>query len=127
MLIPFTPATPNPVRLNRKWQEQLKEDRERIRRGLVTGPYDKDDFGLLNLSSARDAVVAVVTLDDINTKFYENYALIPPVIPVKANFPAQKSVSNEFILNREQLAAFMIATSHFDGEKRCQTGKLATK
>ena len=30
LLIPFTPATPNLVRLNRKWQEQLKEERERI-------------------------------------------------------------------------------------------------
>ena len=25
LLIPFTPATPNLVRINRKWQEQLKE------------------------------------------------------------------------------------------------------
>ena len=127
LLIPFTPATSNLVRLNRKWREQLKEERERIRRGLMTGAYDKDDFGVLNLSSARSAVAAVITLGDINTKFYENYALIHPVIPVEANFPTQKSIANEFTLNREQLAAFMIITSHLDGEKRCQTGKLATK
>ena len=60
-------------------------------------------------------------------KFYEDYALIPPVIPVKANFPTQKSIANEFTLNREQLAAVMIITSHLDGEKRCETGKLAIK
>ena len=93
----------------------------------MTGVYDKDDFGVLNLSSARSAVAAVITLGDINTKFYENYALIPPVIPVKANFPAQKSIADEFTLNREQLGAFMIITSHLDGEKRCQTGKLVRK
>ena len=56
------------------------------RRGLVTGAYDKDDFGVLNLSNARSAVAVVITLGDINTKFYENYALIPPVIPVKQTF-----------------------------------------
>ena len=127
LLIPFAPTTPNLVRLNRKWQEQLKEQREPIRRGLVTGAYDKDDFGMLNLSSARSAVAVVITLGDINMKFYENYTLIPPAIPVKANFPTQKSIANEFTLNREQLAAFMTITSHLDGEKRCQAGKLATK
>ena len=127
LLIPFTPATPNLVRLNRKWQEQLKEERERIRRGLVTGAYDEDDFGMLNLSSSRSAVATVITLGDINTKFYENYASIHPVIPVEASFPTQKSIANEFTLNREQLAAFMIITSHLNGEKRCQTSKLATK
>ena len=93
----------------------------------MTGVYDKDDFGVLNLSSARSAVTALITLGDINTKFYENYALIHPVIPVEASFPTQKSIANEFTLNGEQLAAFMITTSHLDGEKRCQAGKLATK
>ena len=93
----------------------------------MTGAYNKDDFGVLNLSSARSAVAAVIILGDINTKFYENYALIHPVIPVKANFPTQKSIANEFTLNREQLAAFMTTTNDLDGEKRCQTGRLATK
>ncbi|CAF4825239.1 unnamed protein product, partial [Rotaria socialis] len=123
-LVPFISATPNLVRLNAKWQEQLKTEKEQIRRGLITGNFDKDDDGMLNLDAARSAVATVVTLNNmnINTKICENYGSIPAVILVKANSCTQKSVADEFTLNREQRAAFMIITGHLDGDSRCRTG-----
>ncbi|CAF4947756.1 unnamed protein product, partial [Rotaria socialis] len=74
-LVPFISATPNLVRLNEKWQEQLKTEKEQIRRGLITGNFDKDDDGILNLDAARSAVATIVTLNNmnINTKICENY------------------------------------------------------
>ncbi|CAM4808986.1 unnamed protein product [Rotaria magnacalcarata] len=123
-LVPFISATPNLVRLNAKWQEQLKTEKEQIRRGLITGNFDKDDDGMLNLDAARSAVATVVTLNNTNTKTYESYGSIPLVISVKANSCTHKSVANEFTLNREQRAAFMIITGHLDGDSRCRTGNL---
>jgi hypothetical protein len=125
-LVPFISATPNLVRRNAKWQEQLKTEKEQIRRGLITGNFDKDDDGMLNLDAARSAVATVVTLNNmnINTKICENYGSIPAVILVKANSCTQKSVADEFTLNREQRAAFMIITGHLDGDSRCRTGNL---
>ncbi|CAF2061711.1 unnamed protein product [Rotaria magnacalcarata] len=61
---------------------------------------------------------------NINTKICENYGSIPPVISVKANSCTQKSVVDEFTLNREQRVAFMIITDHLDGDSRCRTGNL---
>jgi hypothetical protein len=37
-------------------------------------------------------------------------------------FPRKKSIADEFTLNREQSAAFMIITSHLDGDSRCRAG-----
>ncbi|CAF4618591.1 unnamed protein product, partial [Rotaria sp. Silwood2] len=79
---------------------------------------------MLNLDTARSAVASVVTLNNINTKTYENYGSIPPVISVKTNSCIQKSVADEFTLNREQRAVFMIITGHLDGDSLCRTGNL---
>jgi hypothetical protein len=38
------------------------------------------------------------------------------------NFPTQKSIADEFTLNKEQRAAFMIITSHLDGDSRYRSG-----
>ncbi|CAF1382354.1 unnamed protein product [Rotaria sordida] len=121
-LVPFVFATPNLVHLNTKWQEQLKMEKERIRRNLITGNYDKTD-GVLDLYAAKDAIITVVNPNNYNTNNFENYAPILPVASViTTSYPTQKSVADELTLNREQRAAFMIITSHLDGDKQCHTG-----
>ncbi|CAF4499574.1 unnamed protein product [Rotaria sp. Silwood2] len=57
-LVPFICATPNLIRLNTKWQEQLKTEKERVRKGLITGTYANAD-DTLDLHAAKDAVVTV--------------------------------------------------------------------
>jgi hypothetical protein len=109
--------------MNTKWQEQLKAEKERVRRGLITGNYDKED-DTLNLHAARDAVITVINPNNYNSNNLENYGPILPVVSVTTNFPTQKSIADEFTLNREQRAAFMIITSHLDGDSRCRTGTL---
>ncbi|CAF1100332.1 unnamed protein product [Rotaria sordida] len=118
-LIPFLCATPHLVQLNAKWQKQLKIEKERVRRSLIIGNYDKDD-DTLDLFAIRDAVVTVVNPNNYSTNNFENYGSILPVLKVIHNFPTQASIINEFTLNREQRAAFMIITSHLDGDNRCR-------
>jgi hypothetical protein len=109
--------------MNTKWQEKLKAEKERVRRGLITGNYDQED-GALDLHAARDAVVTVTNPNNYNNSNLENYGSILPVVAVTTNFPSQKSTADEFTLNREQRAAFMIITSHLDGDSRCRIGML---
>lgn len=109
--------------MNTKWQEQLKAEKERVRRGLITGNYDKED-DMLNLQAARDAVVTVINPNNYTSNNLENYGPILPVVSVTTNFPNQKSIVDEFTLNTEQRATFMIITSHLDGDNICRTGKL---
>ena len=120
-LIPFVSATQNLVLLSKKWQEQLKTERERVRRTLITGNYDTAD-DTLDLHAVQDAIVTVMDPTGNNNNNLENYGSILPVVSVTTNFPTQKSIADEFTLNREQLVAFMIITSHLDGDSRCRTG-----
>jgi PIF1-like helicase len=120
-LAPFVSATPTLIRLNTTWKEQLKTEKERVRHGLITGNYDKED-GTLDFDAAMDAVVTVMDLKHSGKSNLENCGSILPVVLVTTNFPSQKTIADEFTLNREQRAAFMIITSHLDGDTRCRTG-----
>lgn len=119
--IPFVSATPKLIQLNTKWQEQLKTEKERVRRSLITGNYNRTD-DTLDLDDAKDVVVTVVNPSNYNTNNLENYGSILPVASIATNFSTQKTIADEFTLNREQRAAFMIITGHLDGDSRCRTG-----
>lgn len=123
-LVPFLSATPNHVRLNASWQEQVKIEKERARRSLITGSYEASWDGTLDLDAVNCAVVTLVNPNNYNTNNFENNCSILPVISVTTNLPTQKSIVDEYTLNREQRAAFMIITSHLDGDSRCRTGKF---
>ena len=124
-LIPFVCATQNLILQDKKWQEQLKNERERVRRTLITGSYAVADDPL-DLDVPEDAIVTVRNLNNDNddNKNLENDRSIPPVVSVATNLPTQKSTADEFTLNREQRAAFMIITSHLDGDIRHRTGNF---
>ncbi|CAF4318295.1 unnamed protein product [Rotaria magnacalcarata] len=76
----------------------------------------------LDLNAAKDAVITMVNSNTYKKNIFENYGSILPVVSITTNFPTQKSIADEFTLNREQRAAFMIITSHLDGDSRCRTG-----
>ncbi|CAF1233900.1 unnamed protein product [Rotaria magnacalcarata] len=119
--VPFVSATPDLVQLNKKWQEQLKTEGERVRRSLITGNCDRMD-DTLDLNAAKDAVITMVNSNTYKKNIFENYGSILPVVSITTNFPIQKSIADEFTLNRKQRTAFMIITSHLDGDSRCRTG-----
>ncbi|CAF4653803.1 unnamed protein product, partial [Rotaria sp. Silwood2] len=103
------------------YPNQKATEKERVRRSLITGNYDKAD-NTLDLHAAKDAVVTVVNPNNYKNNNFENYGWILPVVSVTTNFPTPKTIADEFTLNREQRAAFMIITSHLDGDSRCRTG-----
>ena len=107
--------------MNTKWQEQLKAEKERVRRGLITGNFDKEDE-TLDLHAGKAAVVTVMSANNYDSNNLENYGSILPVVSIITNCPTQKSIADEFTLNREQRASCMIITSHVDGDNRCRTG-----
>ena len=101
----------------------MKTERERARRTLITGDYDTAGDSL-DVHIEKDAMVTVINTisDDNNNSHMENDGSTPAVVSVTTNVPTQKSISDEFTLNREQRAAFMIITSHLDGDSRCRAG-----
>ncbi len=120
-IVPFVSATSNLIRLNTKWQEQLKAEKERIRQILITGNYANAD-DKLDYDPVKVAVVTSINPNNYTSNTLENYGSILPVVAVTTGYPTQKSIVDEYTLNREQRAAFVIITSHLDGDKRCHTG-----
>ncbi|CAF4277538.1 unnamed protein product, partial [Adineta steineri] len=121
-IVPFVSATPNLVRLNTKWQEQLKTEKERVRRSLITGKYEKTD-DTLDYDSIQDALVTMVNPNNYNMNTFDNYTPILPVASVTTTgCSSQQSIIEDYTLNREQRAAFMIITSHLDGDKERHIG-----
>jgi hypothetical protein len=121
-LVPFVSATPNLVRLNTKWQEQLKSEKERVRRSLITGSYNKTD-DILDYDTIQDAVVTLINPINYSINTPNDYNSILPVASITTtSYSTQKNIADEYTLNREQRAAFMIITSHLDGDKQCRTG-----
>ncbi|CAF5026682.1 unnamed protein product, partial [Rotaria sp. Silwood1] len=62
-LVSFVSATSDLVRLNTKWQKQLRNEKERVRRNLMNGSHEKDWDGTLDLNAAKDAVITMRTED----------------------------------------------------------------
>ena len=98
----------------------MKIEKERIRRRLISGK-DYNDDGILDFKDVTNAVVTVVNPYDNLTNFEKNTS-IPTVLVVKNNYSTQSSIIEEFTLNKEQKAAFLIITSHLDSDSRCRTG-----
>lgn len=126
-IVPFVSATSNLVRLNRRWQEQLKAAKERIRQILVSGNYadDKLDYDAddkLDYDAVKLVVVTSINPNNYTSNMPENFGSILPVIAATTVYSTQKCIADEYTLNREQQAAFMIITSHLDGDKRSHTG-----
>ena len=83
-------------------------------------PCNTDDT--LDYNAVNDALVTSTNSNNYNLNTLENHGSIPSVIAIATSYPTQKSVADEFRLNKEQRAAFMITTSHLEGDKRCRTG-----
>lgn len=120
----FVPSTSDLVRLNTKWQEQLKAERERVRRNLITGKHYKIG-NESNIDDMEDTVVTLINSTSSNMNISDNYNSILPVASVTSTtYCNQKTIADQYTLNREQKAAFMIITSHLDGDKQSLTGML---
>ena len=105
-------------------EEWTKSERGQGLVPVTTGNYAKED-DTLDLHPIQNAVVTVVDWNNHDTNEFQHHGSILPVPSVATQFPSQKSVADEFTLNREQRAAFMIITSHLYGDNRSRTGTSA--
>lgn len=121
-MTPFVPINAELVRLNATWKQQLKNERDRVRRSLISGNQVQDDEASI-FDAVKDATVKVI--DSRATRFddVDCFGSVPPLVAVTTKFPSQQTIAEEFTLNRDQRAAFMIITSHLDGDPRCRSGK----
>lgn len=120
----FVPSTPKLLQLNATWKQQLKTERERVRRALITGNPAKDNESL-DFDATDDAIITVIESRAIRSGDHlDNFGSIPPLVSMITKFPSQQTIADEFTLNCEQRAAFMIITSHLDGDARCHTGEF---
>ena len=122
-IVSFVSGTHNLVRLNTKWQQQLKAEKERIRRILITSGHDNTD-DMLDYNTINDAFVTSTNSNNYNLNTLENYGSILPVIAVTTSSRTQKSVADEYTLKREQRATFVIITSHLKGDKLTPVAKV---
>lgn len=125
-MCPFIPVNDKLHRLNTMWKEQLKSERDRVRQNLIAG-NQAEDSGILSFDTIKNATVTVVGIETIHHEEFDRLSAIPPLVCVTTKFPSQQSIVDEFTLNREQRAAFMIITSHLDGDIRCRIGKFALR
>ncbi|CAF1554069.1 unnamed protein product, partial [Adineta ricciae] len=76
-----------------------------------------------NTDDMEDTVVTLINSTSSNMNMRDNYNSILPVAAViSTTYCNQKSVADQDPLNREQKAAFMIITSHLDGDKPSRIG-----
>ncbi|CAF1690584.1 unnamed protein product [Adineta ricciae] len=97
-------------------------ERERVRRNLIASKnYKTGDES--NTDDMEDTVVTLINSTSSNMNMRDNYNSILPVAAViSTTYCNQKSVADQDPLNREQKAAFMIITSHLDGDKPSRIG-----
>ncbi|CAF4317774.1 unnamed protein product, partial [Adineta steineri] len=91
-------------------------------RSLITGKYDKTD-DTLDYDSIQDALVTMVNPNNYNINRFDNYTPILPVASATTtSYSTQQSIIEDYTLNREQQAAFLIITNHLDGDKERHKG-----
>ncbi|CAF1652872.1 unnamed protein product, partial [Adineta ricciae] len=70
------------------------------------------------MDDIEDTVVTLINSTNSNMNMSDNYNSILPVASVTSTtYCNQKSVADQYTPNGEQKAAFMIITSHLDGDK----------
>lgn len=125
-MIPFVPANSKLLQLNATWKDQLKRERDRVRQSLITGNHAQDKDALSS-DALKDTAVTVISSGAIDPADADHFSPMSPLVSITTQFPSQKTIADEFTLNREQRAAFMIITSHLDGDARCHSGRFRLK
>ncbi|CAF1311364.1 unnamed protein product [Adineta ricciae] len=112
------PATTELIQLNNKWQRQIKDEKERKRNACMTASIE-NAFSDQNDTEENQAF-AVVDADMLaNSDSHDELLDTMCTLPVtKTTIPSETSrndIAQQFTLNKNQKAAFMIITGHLDG------------
>ncbi|CAF2952419.1 unnamed protein product [Rotaria sp. Silwood2] len=99
----------------KEWKRDIETRRDQTRSYLISGEDTlevRDD----------DVQVEVVTSEIPTSPFKAQIAVVPPVTAsIAVSFPTKSDVIKKFTLNDQQKFAFMIVTSHLDGDNQFHT------
>ena len=123
----LVPATPELVQLNSKWQRMIKSEKDRRRNASLMEPTND----IFSDNSDADKIVPDGTVEDNVWSVFDSYdplldsRCILPVTKIAApNEITRENIVQQFTLNKNQRAAFMIITGHLDGADKLNGGML---
>ncbi|CAF4690171.1 unnamed protein product [Rotaria sp. Silwood2] len=100
----------------KEWKRDIDTRRHEARFSLISG----ED----TLKVRDDGMqIEVVTAEIPTSPYKAQTTMVPPVTAtIAASFPTKPDTIKQFTLNSQQKYAFMIVTSHLDGENQLHTG-----
>ncbi|CAF3838489.1 unnamed protein product [Rotaria sp. Silwood1] len=102
----------------KEWKRDIEARRDETRNYLISG---EDTLEVRDDETQIEVVGAEIPTSPIKTKATR-------VLPVTATnlvlFPTKQNIVKQFTLNTQQKYAFMIITSHLDGENHAYTGTI---
>jgi hypothetical protein len=99
----------------KEWKRDIENRRDKARNYLISGE---------NTVEIRDDEVQIeaVAAEIPTSPFKAQTTAVPPVtITTAISFPTKMDIIKQFTLNSQQKYAFMIVTSHLDGENQIHT------
>ncbi len=114
----IVPATTELIELNNKWQQIIKNEKDRRRNAYLVERME-DDFIEKNDTDKNnlDGVVEdnVWSILDSYDKPLDSRCIVPVTKITVPNEISRENLAQQFTLNKNQKAAFMIITGHLDG------------
>ncbi|CAF2182230.1 unnamed protein product, partial [Rotaria magnacalcarata] len=112
----FVVAHSHHAAMMKEWKRDIENRKDKARNYLISGE---------NTVEIRDDEVQIeVVAAEIPTSPFkaQTTAVLPVTITTAISFPTKMDIIKEFTLNSQQKYAFMIVTSHLDGENQIHTG-----
>jgi hypothetical protein len=104
------------IKLIKEWKRDIETRRDQARNYLISGE------GTLQFRD-DETQVEVVATEIPTSPFKAQSIVIPPVTTtVAVSLPTKSDIIKMFTLNSQQKFAFLIITSHLDGDNQFHTG-----
>ena len=121
----LVPATTELILLNNRWQRSIREEKEQKRNafmmvGIGNEYVEQNDTIENQLGEGVDNALSSIRLNDKEVLNFDCVLSVTKVIvPVEST---REYIADQFTLNKNQRAAFMIITGHLDGLDRLNEG-----
>ena len=123
----LVPATTELIQLNNRWQRIIKEEKDRRRNTSMVGRTE-DDFIEKNDTNKNEVDEGVEdnvwSILDSYDRLLNSKCIVPVTKITVPNEVTRENIAQEFTLNKNQMAAFMIITGHLDRLDKLNEGLM---
>lgn len=121
----LVPATAERIQLNNRWQRIVKNEKERRRNASLVEriEYDlneKEDTDTIELDEVVEGNAQ--SIFDSDHRVLDSGYIVPVTKITVLNEITRKNIAQQFTVNKNQKAAFMIIVSHLDGLDQLNIG-----